>query len=86
MILPLANEEISVFDLEDKVNTALNATLMMHDVLERFLHSVPSFAKHLGEEANTGSYAIGHCREMVRAAYEEFHAFMAQEIAKAKAA
>lgn len=88
MVQRMVNKElpqIGILDVEDRMNTALNATLAMHDLLENFLTSLPRLHPEFAEEANTNSYMIGHAREMVRDAHGIFHGFLAQEFAKRKA-
>ncbi len=88
MVQRMVNEElppINILDVEDRINTALNATLAMHDLLEGFLYAVGKAMPQFDEEANTNSYMIGHARDMVREAHDIFHEFLAEEFAKRKA-
>jgi hypothetical protein len=83
--MTIATDEISILDVEDSLNTALNATLAMHDLIESFVWAVGKATPIFAEEASTKIYMIGHCREMVRDAHGIFHRFLAQEFAKRKA-
>lgn len=83
--MTITTDEIGILDVEDSLNTALNATLAMHDLLESFLWTVGKATPIFAEEASTKSYMIGHCREMVRDAHGIFHEFLQQEFAKRKA-
>lgn len=72
--------EIDILEVEDTINTALNAALMVHDFVEEMLGRIARPGQ--GETANTVSYALGIMREAVRSAHDHFHEYLQQDFAR----
>lgn len=72
--------DVRLLELEDTVNTALNAALMVHDYVEDWINRVAHNTRR--DEGNTLSYAIGHVRNTMRAAHDHFHEYLQQEFAQ----
>lgn len=78
--IPESQPTIDLLEVEDSINTALNAALMAHDFVEEMLARIarPGHA----EAANTSSYALGVMRDAVRAAHDQFHEYLQDEFAR----
>lgn len=72
--------DVRILEVEDTINTALNAALMTSGFVEHALDGI--VPPRQIEATNTIAYAMGTMLDAVRAAHDRFHEFLQQEFAR----